>query len=100
MSPALIVNASALIDSMKGSFQTNLPESKIAELISQQLSEGTDWIILRQAAESGGGGMEYTFSAGNASVTWPDMYSVKQNTARMNFILDERPPETAVEHGE
>ena len=50
-SPALIVNASALLDSMKGSFQTDLPESKIAELINQQLSEGTDWIILRQAAD-------------------------------------------------
>lgn len=93
MSPALIVNASALLDSMRGSFQTDLPESKIAELISQQLSEGTDWIILRQAAASGGGGMENTFSAGVASVTWPDYYSVKQNTARINMILDERPKE-------
>jgi LCP family protein required for cell wall assembly len=92
-SPALIVNASALLDSMKGSFQTDLPESKIAELINQQLSEGTDWIILRQAADSGGGGMEQTYSAGLASVTWPDEYSVKKNKARMNIIFDERPGE-------
>lgn len=92
-SPALIVNASALLDSMKGSFQTDLPESKIAELINQQLSEGTEWIILRQAAESGGGGMENTYSGGVASITWPDEYSVKKNTARMNMILEERPEE-------
>lgn len=92
-SPALIVNASALLDSMKGSFQTDLPESKIAELINQQLSEGTDWVILRQAADSGGGGMEETYSAGVASITWPDEYSVKKNTARMNIILEERPEE-------
>ena len=92
-SPALIVNASALLDSMRGSFQTDLPESKIAELINQQLSEGTEWIILRQAADSGGGGMEETYSAGLASVTWPDEYSVKKNTARMNIILEERPEE-------
>lgn len=92
-SPALIVNASALLDSMKGSFQTDLPESKIAELINQQLSEGTDWIILRQAADSGGGGMEQTYSAGLASVTWPDEYSVKKNKARMNIIFNERPAE-------
>ena len=78
---------------MKGSFQTDLPESKIAELINQQLSEGTDWIILRQAADSGGGGMEQTYSAGLASVTWPDEYSVKKNKARMNIIFDERPGE-------
>ena len=92
-SPALIVNASALLDSMRGSFQTDLPESKIAELINQQLSEGTDWVILRQAADSGGGGMENTYSGGMASVTWPDEYSVKKNTARMNIILEERPEE-------
>ncbi len=92
MSPSLIVNASALIDSMKGSFQTDLPETKIAELISQQLSEGTDWLILRQAAESGPSGLEYTYSSGGKlSVTWPNEYSLKKNTARMNIILDERP---------
>ena len=92
-SPALIVNASALLDSMSGSFQTDLPETKIAELINQQLSEGTDWVILRQAAESGGGGMENTYSGGLASVTWPDEYSVKKNTARMRIVLEERPEE-------
>ena len=93
MSPSLIVNASALLDSMRGSFQTDLPETKIAELINQQLSEGTDWLILRQAAESGPGGMEYTYSGGVLSVTWPDEYSLKKNAARMNLILDERPVE-------
>ena len=93
MSPALIVNASALLDSMRGSFQTDMPETKIAELINQQLSEGTDWLILRQAAESGGGGMENTFSGGVLSVTWPDMDSVRKNTARINMILNERPAE-------
>lgn len=91
MSPALIVNASALIDSMRGSFQTDMPETKIAELISQQLSEGTDWIILRQATESGPSGMENTYSGGKLSVTWPDEYSIKKNSARMKIILDERP---------
>ena len=97
MSPALIVNASGLLDSMRGSFQTDLPESKIAELINQQLSEGTGWIILRQAAESGPSGMENTYSGGVLSVTWPDEYSIKKNTARMNIILEERPAEKAEE---
>ena len=91
MSPALIVNASGLIESMEGSFQTDLPETKIAELINQQLSEGTDWLILRQAAASGPSGMKYTYSAGMASVTEPDMYSIKKNSARMQMILEERP---------
>jgi LCP family protein required for cell wall assembly len=93
-SPALIVNASGLIDSMRGSYQTDLPESKIAELINQQLSEGTDWTIIRQATASGGGGMMDTFSGGVLSVTLPDEYSVKKSTARMNIILEERPAET------
>ena len=91
MSPALIVNASALIESMQGSFQTDIPQSKIAELINQQLSEGTDWLILRQAAASGESGMKNTYSAGMASVTEPDMYSVKKNAARIMSILNERP---------
>lgn len=93
MSPALIVNASALLESMQGSFQTDMPESKIAELINQQLSEGTDWLILRQAAASGPSSMSYTFSGGMASVTEPDMYSVRKNAARMEMILNERPAE-------
>ena len=91
MSPALIVNASALIESMQGSFQTDIPQSKIAELINQQLSEGTDWLILRQAAASGESGMKNTYSAGMASVTEPDMYSIKKNAARIMSILNERP---------
>ena len=91
MSPALIVNANALIESMHGSFQTDLPESKIAELINQQLSEGTDWLILRQAAASGEGGLRYTYSAGMASTTEPDWYSVKKNAARIMSILEEEP---------
>jgi hypothetical protein len=37
--------------------------------------------------------MENTYSGGMASVTWPDEYSVKKNTARMNIILEERPEE-------
>ena len=90
-SPTLIVKASALLDSMSGSFQTDMPESKIAELINQQLSEGTEWTILRQAADSGGSGMMNTYSGGVLSVTLPDEYSVKKNTARMRMILEERP---------
>ena len=86
-----IVNANALIESMHGSFQTDLPESKIAELINQQLSEGTDWLILRQAAASGEGGLRYTYSAGMASTTEPDWYSVKKNAARIMSILEEEP---------
>ncbi len=100
MSPALIVNASALIESMQGSFQTDIPESKIAELINQQLSEGTDWLILRQAAASGESGMKYTYSGGMASVTEPDMYSVKKNASRIMSILEERPVEEETEKEE
>jgi len=37
--------------------------------------------------------MEDTYSGGVLSVTWPDEYSLKKNTARMRIILEERPKE-------
>lgn len=89
MSPSILINASDLLNSLEGSFQTNMTTSKLMELVNQQMSEGSEWTIQRQAAQ-GTGDYQMTYSAGGyiLYVMWPDEDSVRQNTARIQMFLN------------
>lgn len=89
MSPSILVNASDLLNSLQGSFQTNMTTSKLMELVNQQMSGGGEWTIQRQASR-GTGDYQMTYSAGGyiLYVMWPDEDSVRQNAARIQMFLD------------
>lgn len=89
MSPAVLANWSDILDSLGGSFQTNMSEKKIAELVNQQLSEGGSWSIQKQAAAQGGSELTTTYSGGSQKlyVMIPDMYSVHEAAARISMVL-------------
>lgn len=87
-SSAVITNASGILDSLSESFQTNMPESKIAELIQMQLSDGASWDISKQTAAQGESELTTTYSGGSTPlyVMWPDDASVKTNSVRIDMI--------------
>lgn len=87
-SSSVITNASSILDSLSGSFQTNMPESKIAELINMQLSDGATWDIYKQTAAQGESELTTTYSGGSTPlyVMWPDDASVKTNSVRIDMI--------------
>ena len=93
MSPAVITNANQLLTKLAGTFETDLPDEKISELINQQLMDSTPWKVFKQGAGVGSGDSQTTYSGGSTPlyVTWPDYYSCKQCTARIRMIFDERP---------
>ncbi|MCD7893315.1 MAG: LCP family protein [Erysipelotrichaceae bacterium] len=45
MSPAIITNYSSVLDSISGSFETNMSSSEITSLIKMQLNDMADWDI-------------------------------------------------------
>ncbi len=90
MSPAVLYNASELLESLDGSFQTNMTEDKIAELINMQLSDNASWDIYRQTAEQGVSELLPTYSGGSTPlyVTWPEEDSVKRGKVRIDMFLN------------
>ena len=99
MSPAIITNANSLLNKLAGTFETDLPDEKISELINQQLMDSTPWKVYRQGAGTGTGDSQPTYSGGSQPlyVTWPDYDSCKRCTARIRMIFEERPEEEETE---
>ena len=99
MSPAIITNANSLLNKLAGTFETDLPDEKISELINQQLMDSTPWKVYRQGAGTGTGDSQPTYSGGSMPlyITWPDYDSCKRCTARIRMIFEERPEEEETE---
>ena len=91
ISPAILMGANGILNSVSGNVDTNMSQDQIQELIKSQLNDGTSWNIKSLAAE-GTGDMQYCYSGGDAllSVIWPDDASV----AAIQAAID------AVENGE
>ncbi len=89
MSPAILYNASDLLSTLDGSFQTNMTESKIAELINMQLSDNASWDIHKQTAEPGDSELLPTYSGGSTPlyITWPNDASVKTGKVRIDMFM-------------
>lgn len=79
ISPAILMNANGLIDSVSGNVETSMSQDQIQELIKNQLAEGGAWNIYSVAAY-GEDASEICYSGGNMSlfVIWPDETSVNE----------------------
>lgn len=91
MSTSVLTNASSLLDSLSDTFQTNIPESKMEELIRMQLSDNASWNIQKQVAGEGVNDMLSTYSGGSTplSVTWPNNDGVRKCAARIAMVMNE-----------
>ena len=77
ISPAMLVNANGIINSVSGNVETNMSQDQIQDLIKDQLAQGKAWNIYSVAA-AGTGDEQVCFSYGGGAlyVMQPDQASV------------------------
>ena len=87
-SSTILTKFDALLDSLKGSFQTNIEYTKIIEIVRMQISDGSEWKISSISVD-GSGSMERTYSMGKTllSVLIPYAGSVNQAEAMIKDVL-------------
>lgn len=86
MSPALLKNYSKTMDSLAGSFETNIPYDMIADLVRQQLSDGGQWSVESYSVDgSGASKVPYSMNV-SAYVMIPDMNTVNTAIEKMDEI--------------
>ena len=88
-SKTILTKFDALLDSLKGSFQTNMEYTKIIDLVRMQIAEGGEWNISSLSVD-GAGSMERTYSMGKRllSVLIPYAGSVNKAKSMIKSILD------------
>ena len=89
MSPAILSNASTLIESVSDSVETNMGSDKMKQLINMQLSDGATWEINSQAA-SGYGDYNSCYSSGDQMlyVMYPDEAVVNECAAWIKSVVE------------
>lgn len=88
MSPAILKNFSQTMESLGGSFETNIPYDVIAGLIRQQLSEGGEWSVESYSVD-GSGATKVPYSMSMAAyVMIPDMNTVNTAIEKMNQVKE------------
>lgn len=93
LSPSILSNFSGIMNTLSSSFETNMPDSAIRELIADQLSSGKGWTIYSFSV-TGNGGTDYAAELGdNAYVMYPDQYTIDQaKTDILSVMNGEVPP--------
>ena len=78
VSPAILLGAGDIMESLAGNVDTNMSQAQIAELIRAQLNESVSWDVTSMAAEGTGGSMQcYSMPGRQLYVTHPDYESVE-----------------------
>ncbi|MCB6309298.1 LCP family protein [Mediterraneibacter glycyrrhizinilyticus] len=87
VSPAILVGANGILNSVSGNVDTNMSQDQIQTLIKTQLSDGGVWNIKSVAAE-GTGDQQYCFSSPGSLlyVTQPDPNSVASIKAMIDSV--------------
>ena len=87
MSPAIISNYTEVLDSVEGSFQTDMPYEVITSFVREQISTGGDWEVQTYGV-TGTGNHSGTYSIPNQNlyVMEPDYSTVEQAKEYMQQI--------------
>ena len=90
LSPAILTNATNLINSVSDSVETNMTQDEMAQLIRMQLNEGGAWTI-ESVNAVGTGDSQSCYSSGSQLlyVMQPDWDSVQAISTRMKEITGE-----------
>ena len=87
MSPALLTNYAAIMESVSGSFETSMPYEKIAELVRNQLDNGGSWNIVSTSVNGTGDyRVPYSMSS-EAYVMIPDQATVDAAKAKIQQVV-------------
>ena len=75
-SPAIITNYSSVLNSLEGSFQTNMSSKDITSLVKMQLNDMSGWNITEMQVD-GSGGSDFAYALGGyAYVMYPNQETV------------------------
>lgn len=87
MSPTLLTNYAAIMESVSGSFETSMPYEKIAELVRNQLDNGGSWNIVSTSVNGTGDyRVPYSMSS-EAYVMIPDQATVDAAKAKIHQVV-------------
>ena len=88
-SKTILTKFDALLDSLKGSFQTNMEYTKMLDIVRMQISDGASWNISSISVD-GAGSSERTYSMGKTrlSVLIPYAGSVNKAEALIDDVLE------------
>ena len=89
ISPAMLTQASGIIDSVSGNVETNMTQEQIQALIKMQLNEGGSWSIYSVAATgTGDNNITYSMPGLSTYVINPNMDSVNEIISLINRVED------------
>ena len=86
VSGAIITNYADILNSLEGMFVTDFTMDDISKLVKMQLSDLATWNI-QSYAVIGPSGEDKTYTAGYASVVFPDEGSVEFGTELIDRVI-------------
>ncbi len=88
-SKTILTSYTDILESLEGSFQTNIDQDEISNLVKDQLNNMSSWSIETNAL-TGTGGYEPTYSMGSLQsyVMYPDESSVENAKQEINALLE------------
>ena len=90
LSAQLFTKYTSILDSLEGSFQTNITEAEINSVVQNQLSNMSAWKIYNNSlVGSGSYGPTYSLGNVNSYIMLPDSASVSQAKEKINEVLGE-----------
>lgn len=90
LSPAIITNYGSIMNDISGSFETNMSNDRMTNLIKMQIDDMATWNIVSNATMGKSGPMATTFSMKNrkSSVVYPDQESIDNSKYKMNQVMN------------
>lgn len=87
VSPAILMGANELLDSVSGNVDTNMSTEQIQALVKSQLSNPSRWMI-KSVAATGTGSQQYCYSSGDVLlyVCLPDYSSVEEISRMIDAV--------------
>ena len=87
-SPAILLNYKSTLDSIAGSFETDMSYSKIAELIRNQINTGTKWNVVTYSDDGKGASRKPYSLSGKAYVMIPNKDTIEHAKELMAQVRD------------
>lgn len=86
-STKILTSYSAIMDSLKGVVETNIPENQISKLVKMQLNDMSSWNILSYSVTGTNGSAE-CYGRGYLSVVYPDTNGIAEAGAMIEKVLN------------
>ena len=89
-STTLLTRYTDILDSLQGSFQTNIEQDEMSSLVRSQLSNMSSWTFKNNALEGTGSyGPTYSMGSTQLYIMLPNQTSVANATAQINEVMGE-----------